>query len=188
MFKVIFLQFFETTHLHPLLLKNLTSVWFFFLCMTSTLFFLCLEFCLCILIFHYNMPRYGFKNKTKHFSLTFFFNKKKNFFFWHFLGPFSVKLLKMFNSFCVCPQIFFLSPSFFSFFLPCYSGYQPFAPIFRFSWLVSYSLLSYLFFVIIYFIWQCQILIAALRTFDLHVGSSSPERRTNPGPLDWMKS
>ena len=47
------------------------------------------------------------------------------------------------------------------------------------SYIVSFPIFS------IYFIWQCQILIVALRAFDLHVGSSSPKRRTNPGPLHW---
>lgn len=101
MFKVIFLQFFENTHLHPLLLKNLTSVWFFFLCMTSALF-ICLEFyhSLCILKFHYSMSKDGF----------------------FFLNPllvlsqhFQFEVFKNFNSSCICLQIFFSAPFFFSF-------------------------------------------------------------------------
>lgn len=114
---------FETTYLYPLLLKNLHDylVWFFFLCMHIHFFFSVLRILsLYSYIFHYNMPRYGFKNKTK-YSLTFFKLK----FFGHSSGPFSVKLLKISLIHFVCVLKYFSYLHLFSFFCLIGLGISP---------------------------------------------------------------
>ena len=121
--------------------------------------------------------------KTKHFSLAFFFFNKKKLLFLALSGPFQCEVVKNVQFIlCVSSNIFLIS-IFFLFFSTLLFWVSdllhPSSVSLGLSYIVSFPIFS------IYFIWQCQILIVALRAFDLHVGSSSPKRRTNPGPLHW---